>query len=40
MSHALTIDAATKKIASKLAEARDVLFLGRGQMFLWPWKAR
>ena len=33
MSHALTIDAATKKIASKLAEARDVLFLGRGQMF-------
>ncbi|WP_424939620.1 glutamine--fructose-6-phosphate transaminase (isomerizing) [Aliiroseovarius sp. S253] len=33
MSHALTIDAATKEIASKLAEARDVLFLGRGQMF-------
>ncbi|SPF75931.1 Glutamine--fructose-6-phosphate aminotransferase [isomerizing] [Aliiroseovarius pelagivivens] len=33
MSHALTIDAATKAIASKLAEARDVLFLGRGQMF-------
>ncbi len=33
MSHALTIDAATKNIASQLAEARDVLFLGRGQMF-------
>ncbi|WP_371169133.1 glutamine--fructose-6-phosphate transaminase (isomerizing) [Aliiroseovarius sp. 2305UL8-7] len=33
MSHALTIDETTKKIASKLAEARDVLFLGRGQMF-------
>ncbi len=33
MSHALTIDTATKEIAAKLAEARDVLFLGRGQMF-------
>lgn len=33
MSHALTIDATTKNIASQLAEARDVLFLGRGQMF-------
>lgn len=33
MSHALTIDTATKAIAEKLAEARDVLFLGRGQMF-------
>ncbi|MCK0142420.1 glutamine--fructose-6-phosphate transaminase (isomerizing) [Aliiroseovarius sp. F20344] len=33
MSHALTIDTATKAIADKLAEARDVLFLGRGQMF-------
>ena len=33
MSHALTIDDATKHIASQLAEARDVLFLGRGQMF-------
>ena len=33
MSHALTIDEAVAKVARKLALARDVLFLGRGQMF-------
>ncbi|NRP12327.1 Glutamine--fructose-6-phosphate aminotransferase [isomerizing] [Aliiroseovarius sp. xm-m-379] len=33
MSAALSIDEETRRISSKLAEARDVLFLGRGQMF-------
>ncbi len=33
MSAALSINDATQKISAKLAEARDVLFLGRGQMF-------
>ena len=33
MSAALSIDDATRKVSAKLAEARDVLFLGRGQMF-------
>ncbi|MDA5094066.1 glutamine--fructose-6-phosphate transaminase (isomerizing) [Aliiroseovarius sp. KMU-50] len=33
MSAALSIDDITQKISTKLAEARDVLFLGRGQMF-------
>ncbi|WP_424941798.1 glutamine--fructose-6-phosphate transaminase (isomerizing) [Aliiroseovarius crassostreae] len=33
MSAALSIDEVTQKISAKLAEARDVLFLGRGQMF-------
>ena len=33
MSHALTIDEAVKSIATELSEARDVLFLGRGQMY-------
>ena len=33
MNQALTIEASTKKIAGQLAEARDILFLGRGRMF-------
>lgn len=33
MSAALSIDDATRAVSAKLAEARDVLFLGRGQMF-------
>jgi glutamine---fructose-6-phosphate transaminase (isomerizing) len=33
MSHALTTDALVKAAAEEIAEARDVLFLGRGQMF-------
>ena len=33
MSHALAVDGAVQKVARKLALARDVLFLGRGQMF-------
>ncbi len=33
MSHALTIDDAVKTVAVELSKARDVLFLGRGQMF-------
>ncbi len=33
MSHALAVDTAVEKVARKLALARDVLFLGRGQMF-------
>jgi glucosamine--fructose-6-phosphate aminotransferase (isomerizing) len=33
MSHALTIDPAIEAVAQELAKARDVMFLGRGQMF-------
>ena len=33
MSHALSADSAIEDAAHKLAEAHDVLFLGRGQMF-------
>ena len=33
MSHALTIEERVKQVARELAEARDVLFLGRGQMY-------
>ncbi len=33
VSHALSADAAIHAVAAQLAEARDVLFLGRGQMF-------
>lgn len=33
MNHALTIEAVTEKISRKLAEARDILFLGRGVMY-------
>ncbi|MCB1337978.1 MAG: glutamine--fructose-6-phosphate transaminase (isomerizing) [Maritimibacter sp.] len=33
MSHALSADAAIEEVAAQVAEARDVLFLGRGQMF-------
>ncbi len=33
MSHALVADEAIHKVAMQLAEARDVLFLGRGQMY-------
>jgi len=33
LSHALSVDSSVKKAARKLSEARDVLFLGRGQMF-------
>ncbi|MGB0960574.1 MAG: glutamine--fructose-6-phosphate transaminase (isomerizing) [Halocynthiibacter sp.] len=32
LSHALTIDKATKTISNDLAEARDIIFLGRGSM--------
>ncbi len=33
MSHALSIESAVQAVALELSEARDVLFLGRGQMF-------
>jgi len=33
MSHALAVDGTVEKVARKLALARDVLFLGRGQMY-------
>jgi glucosamine--fructose-6-phosphate aminotransferase (isomerizing) len=33
MNHALTIEEVTKRISRKLAEARDILFLGRGAMY-------
>ncbi|MCI2398004.1 glutamine--fructose-6-phosphate transaminase (isomerizing) [Aliiroseovarius subalbicans] len=33
LSHALAIDTAVQGVARKLESARDVLFLGRGQMF-------
>ena len=33
LSHALTIDGAVAAISKRLAEYRDVLFLGRGQMY-------
>ncbi len=33
MAHALALDPAVEQVARQLAEARDVLFLGRGQMF-------
>ncbi|PIE07614.1 MAG: glutamine--fructose-6-phosphate transaminase (isomerizing) [Rhodobacterales bacterium] len=33
MSHALSADAAIEELCRDLAEARDILFLGRGQMF-------
>ncbi|NEU35794.1 SIS domain-containing protein, partial [bacterium LRH843] len=33
LNHALDIDKATQKIARRLAEATDVLFLGRGLMY-------
>ncbi|TYB81675.1 glutamine--fructose-6-phosphate transaminase (isomerizing) [Maritimibacter fusiformis] len=33
VSHALSADAAIHAVAAQLAKARDVLFLGRGQMF-------
>ncbi len=33
MSHALAIEDALREVARELAEARDVLFLGRGQMY-------
>ena len=33
MSHALSVDPAIEAVALELAEARDVMFLGRGQMY-------
>ena len=33
MSHALGIESETRRLAAKLAEARDILFLGRGVMY-------
>ena len=33
ISHALTIEDKTKQVARQLAEARDILFLGRGAMY-------
>ncbi|MEL7212462.1 MAG: glutamine--fructose-6-phosphate transaminase (isomerizing) [Pseudomonadota bacterium] len=33
LSHALTIEKTVRKVARKLAEAQDVIFLGRGAMF-------
>jgi glutamine---fructose-6-phosphate transaminase (isomerizing) len=33
MNHALGIEAETRRLAAKLAEARDILFLGRGVMY-------
>ncbi len=33
LNHALAMDKAVKKIARRLAEAQDILFLGRGSMF-------
>lgn len=33
ISHALAIEAKTTKVARQLAEARDILFLGRGAMY-------
>ncbi len=33
MSHALGIETETRRLAAKLAEARDILFLGRGVMY-------
>ncbi len=33
MNHALGIEGETRRLAAKLAEARDILFLGRGAMY-------
>jgi glutamine---fructose-6-phosphate transaminase (isomerizing) len=33
MNHALGIESETRRLAAKLAEARDILFLGRGVMY-------
>jgi glutamine---fructose-6-phosphate transaminase (isomerizing) len=40
MNHALDRAARYRASATKLAEARDVLFLGRGRCIRWRWKAR
>lgn len=40
IAEALQMDGQIRTIAQDLAKATDVLFLGRGAMFPWPWRAR
>jgi glucosamine--fructose-6-phosphate aminotransferase (isomerizing) len=40
MNQALDRAAEIAAVARELAEARDVLFLGRGRCIRWRWKAR